>query len=261
METKPKIILPFDPRRKKSSDWGEWVYEHRITLMVSLAVYLLFVITLVGWRISIDDSRYRGVIEVQFEDLEQLQREYQRQLEINRALMAVGGSVTNVVSNEAGELDDDIRDAKGTDARQLYADADAVQERLQMGGSTYYESRRVQNNRDRDNSNETSTERTGETTRKAGRVTVSYSLGNPVRSAVKMVTPSYQCEGGGEIVVNIAVNRNGDVVSASVDTASSSGDECMVSAARKAAYGSRFNATESAPERQRGTITYLFIPQ
>ena len=39
------------------------------------------------------------------------------------------------------------------------------------------------------------------------------------------------------------------------------GDECMRSSALGSARRSRFNIDDSAPARQQGTITYIFIPQ
>ena len=65
-------------------------------------------------------------------------------------------------------------------------------------------------------------------------------------------------EKGGEVVVGITVNPSGEVVAAKV---ASGGDDCMREAALEAARNSLFNIDDSAPARQSGTITYLFIPQ
>jgi TonB family protein len=70
--------------------------------------------------------------------------------------------------------------------------------------------------------------------------------------------PAYRCEGGGEVVVRITVNPAGDVTAASI---LSGGDECMRSTALQSARKSRFDINNSAPTRQNGTITYIFIPQ
>ena len=91
-----------------------------------------------------------------------------------------------------------------------------------------------------------------------GRVTVSFSLTDPVRTSRSLNIPAYRCEGGGDVVVEITVNRAGEVVNARVQ---SGGDECMRESALRAARVSRFNIDQSAPARQQGTITYIFIPQ
>ena len=88
--------------------------------------------------------------------------------------------------------------------------------------------------------------------------TVSFSLTDPVRTRRYLEVPAYQCEGGGEVVVGITVNPSGEVVAAKV---ASGGDDCMREAALEAARNSLFNIDDSAPARQSGTITYLFIPQ
>ena len=91
-----------------------------------------------------------------------------------------------------------------------------------------------------------------------GRVTVSFSLVDPVRHARHLVVPAYQCEGGGEVVVRITVNRAGEVTHASV---ASGGDDCMRETAVRAARNSVFDINDAAPARHTGTITYIFIPQ
>ena len=90
------------------------------------------------------------------------------------------------------------------------------------------------------------------------RVTVSFSLTNPVRTSRGLEVPAYLCEGGGDVVVSITVNRAGEVIGARVVEG---GDECMRESALRAARSSLFNIDETAPAKQTGTITYIFIPQ
>ena len=94
-----------------------------------------------------------------------------------------------------------------------------------------------------------------------GRVTVSFSFTDPVRTSERLVIPAYMCEGGGQVVVNATLNNNGEVTDASIDKEQSTPDACMQETAIKAARSSRFNLDRSAPSRHRGTITYIFIPQ
>ena len=84
---------------------------------------------------------------------------------------------------------------------------------------------------------------------------------NRLRHSVHLEVPAYRCRRGGTVVVNITVNRNGNVVSASVDKGLSETDECMQQTAVGAARSSRFDINTSAPERQSGTITYVFVAQ
>ena len=79
-----------------------------------------------------------------------------------------------------------------------------------------------------------------------------------MRTSRRLVVPAYRCEGGGEVVVAITVDRGGEVTAARVERG---GDECMRETALQAARGSLFNIDASAPARHNGTITYIFIPQ
>jgi hypothetical protein len=98
----------------------------------------------------------------------------------------------------------------------------------------------------------------GERTVYKGQTTVSYELAG--RRHAWMPAPVYKCKMGGTIVVNIAVNGNGYVLTAEIDkTKSNSDDICLVEAAKRDAERSRFNASSQA--RQQGTITYIFQAQ
>lgn len=88
---------------------------------------------------------------------------------------------------------------------------------------------------------------------------ISYSLDG--RKAISLPVPAYKCQGGGDVSVQITVNRKGYVVSAAVIESVSSSDECIVRSALAAAKKSRFRASSSAPERQTGEIVYRFIAQ
>ena len=88
---------------------------------------------------------------------------------------------------------------------------------------------------------------------------ISYSLDG--RKALSLPVPAYKCQGGGDVSVQIAVNRKGYVVSAAVIESVSSSDECLVRSAVAAAKRSRFRASSSAAEKQIGEIVYRFIAQ
>ena len=91
-----------------------------------------------------------------------------------------------------------------------------------------------------------------------GSVLISYWL--PGRRDVSLYMPAYQCEGGGEVTVNITVNRNGKVVSASMKE-SSTNSSCINDMAILAVRNSRFNVDDTGSDKQSGTITYIFVPQ
>ena len=91
---------------------------------------------------------------------------------------------------------------------------------------------------------------------------ITYSFEGKQRFGRYIHVPVYKCVGRGTVVINIAVDVKGNVVSASVDkTRSDITDPCFHEEAINAAHRSRFNADYSAPARQKGTITFKFVAQ
>ena len=88
---------------------------------------------------------------------------------------------------------------------------------------------------------------------------ISYSLDG--RKAMSLPVPAYKCQGGGDVSIQITVNRKGYVTAASVIGNVSSADECIVRSAIAAAKRSRFTASSTAPDKQIGEIVYRFIAQ
>ncbi len=92
-----------------------------------------------------------------------------------------------------------------------------------------------------------------------GKSNIRYKLGN--RYHLQLPIPVYLAHGGGEVVVDILVDRSGAVLSATPRTNSGTDDPMMLAYAKQAAEKTLFNSDNSAPEKERGTITYLFVAQ
>ena len=254
---RPRIKLPFDNRRE---DVGSWTYDHRIGLCVTLIAYLALMIVFVSSKIVVGrrthqqgmyiDLQTLAEMEQERDRLEREVRERQRQEEIDWR------SIRNQASNE-NALNEKLRDDRGTNAAALNEAAAEAEARMRANREAYErglaEAEAIRRRRERTDERGESSDR-----KVQGRVTVSFSLVDPVRHARHLVVPAYQCEGGGEVVVRITVNRAGEVTHASV---ASGGDDCMRESALRAARNSLFNIDDSAPARQTGTITYIFIPQ
>ncbi|MCB0480567.1 MAG: hypothetical protein KDC83_04000 [Flavobacteriales bacterium] len=100
----------------------------------------------------------------------------------------------------------------------------------------------------------------GNTHNKATNIT--YYLKNRTEGAIGLQNPVYLCEVGGKVVVDITVNQFGDVISARVNTSlSETKDACLFEAAKESALLSTFNEDQGAEEKQRGSITYVFMAQ
>lgn len=252
---RPRLRLPFEKRKQ---DAGSWTYDHRIGLCVTLIAYLVLMIAFVSSKIVVGrkphtqgmyiDLQTLAELEQERDRLERLARERQEQDPIDWR------SIQNQVSNE-NALNEKLRDDRGTNAAALNDAAAAAEERMRANREAYEqglaEERAIRQRRGAGEDSEHQDRKV------KGRVTVSFSLTDPVRTSRYLAVPAYKCEGGGEVVVEITVNRAGDVTNARVVEG---GDECMRSSALGSARRSRFNIDDSAPARQQGTITYILSP-
>lgn len=249
-----RLELPFVRRRR---DAGTVVYDHRAGIFAVIILVLAIGIMFVGSRIIVRTPRPTDGILVDIRTVEELRQEkirLEREVRMRQA-NADDGYISNAVSNENAEL----RDDRNTDMSSLRDRADNLDGSMQSNRDAWEQGMReieaMRAGRDDGKGN------AGNDSRAKGRVLVSFSLANPTRYSDELVTPGYRCERGGEVVVEITVDRSGDVVSAAVDRSLSDSDACMHETALDAARRSRFNVDGSAPERHVGTITYLFIPQ
>ena len=159
--------------------------------------------------------------------------------------------VRNVTVNRS-----QLKDDRNTDADQLYRDAERLAQDLKDG-----QHRQQDNPEDyvQDPVMPPSDPKPRKQETYSGPSVLSWSLDG--RKATHLPIPAYRCVGAGEVTVIITVNNQGTVVDAKIDDGASSKDGCLRNFATRAARLSKFNASATAPARQLGTITYLFIAQ
>ena len=225
-----------------------------ITAIVHLAVIIVLLLCQIGYSVQRENSFVLDFTKQEeqerIEKQEELSRTALAQLE---DLLAAARTqpVRNVTVNRS-----QLRDDRNTDADQLYRDAERLAQDLKDG------QHRQQDNPD-DYVQDPVTPPSDPKPRKqetySGPSVLSWSLDG--RKASRLPIPAYRCVGAGEVTVIITVNNQGTVVDAKVDDGASSKDGCLRSFATRAARLSKFNASATAPARQLGTITYLFIAQ
>jgi colicin import membrane protein len=87
---------------------------------------------------------------------------------------------------------------------------------------------------------------------------ISYDLAG--RNFRSLPNPRYDYQGEGKVVVEINVDRNGNVTNAIPGAKGSTTlDEYLLNAAKEAALKAKFDPKPDAPSVQKGTITYNFI--
>lgn len=265
--------LPFE---KRPADLGSWAYEHRVGLCCMIIAYLALGIAFVSFKIATNQERVEGTMYVDLTDMQQvlemLQQEQQQQENKGETDFS---DLKNRVSDENGRSESVGRSSEaagggggGAASSKSMADfmeglddeAAAVAGRVKASSDAFAKGRREEQEMiDRNKAQREAKAGEKESgVKQKGNVLISYWL--PGRRDVSLYMPAYQCEGGGEVIINITVNRNGDVVSASLkESTTTSG--CIKEMALQAARNSRFNIDGEGADRQNGTITYRFVPQ
>ncbi len=263
-DTKEDIRLPFEERE---FDLALWIYYHQEGIIISITIYMLMAIFFVFTRITIERAKVVEavaieIVEMEFErerPVEKVEQMAQRQKE---------KEVQNVISNEEGSLGsidmsetmDLLRESEALQARMAAQRAEYERGLAEIEAMRAAAAERLaaQAAADAAAKAEAEARKSDPSVKVVGNVAVSYSVVNPIRNAKHLIVPSYTCEGGGEVVVSITVDRSGAVTSAKV---MQGGDQCMQAAAIRSARHSLFDPNTQAPSSQTGRITYMFVAQ
>ena len=266
----PRPRLPFE---KGPTDLGSWAYEHRVGLCCMIIAYLAFGIVFVSVKIAMNQERVEGAMYIDLTDMQQALETLQQQVPEQQDEGDDFSNVKNRISDENGRSESVGRTTAstaggGASSSKSIADfmegldeeAAAVAGRVQASQDAFAKGRREEQEMiARSKAQREAKEGEKESgVEQKGSVLISYWL--PGRRDVSLYMPAYQCEGGGEVTVNITVNRNGKVVSASMKE-SSTNSSCINDMAILAARNSRFNVDDTGSDKQSGTITYIFVPQ
>ena len=272
----PPNVRPLRPRlpfEKGPTDLGSWAYEHRVGLCCMIIAYLAFGIVFVSVKIAMNQERVEGAMYIDLTDMQQALETLQQQVPEQQDEGDDFSNVKNRISDENGRSESVGRTTAstaggGASSSKSIADfmegldeeAAAVAGRVKASQDAFAKGRREEQEMiARSKAQREAKEGEKESgVKQKGSVLISYWL--PGRRDVSLYMPAYQCEGGGGVTVNITVNRNGKVVSASMKE-SSTNSSCINDMAILAARNSRFNVDDTGSDKQSGTITYIFVPQ
>jgi hypothetical protein len=225
-----------------------------ITAIIHLAVIIILLVCQIGYSVQRENTFVLDFTKQEEKEAEEQKQELHRtalaQLE-NLLATARTQPVRNVTVNRS-----QLKDDRNTDADQLYRDAERLAQDLKDG-----QHRQMDDPDDYVQDPVTPPVETKPRKQEtySGPSVLSWSLDG--RKATHLPIPAYRCIGAGEVTVIITVNNQGTVVDAKIDDGASSKDGCLRNFATRAARLSKFNASATAPARQLGTITYLFIAQ
>lgn len=244
---------------------GEWLYNHRIGLIVSFLSLLVGGTALATMRYNVEVRPIEYLIEFveetpSVEEIEKLRRQRdQLQEDIERRMAAIQ-QVQNLQSNEAADMAGGAEQMSyDKDVQQLM---DKVASDMATNNDAYNSGLKEVSGMGKGGSGEGSggAKGDGERGKFSGAVTVSYNFTDPVRHHRDLYVPAYRAKGGGIVVVDVWIDRNGTVTNAHIASSTNSElNEQALAAARNRRTLFRIDGT--APSPQRGTITYTFVAQ
>lgn len=254
---RPRMRLPFDNRNDGLS---VWIYDNRVGLCITTIAILAMAIAFVVSKIDISGKDAPDTIIIDFSELEQLEQKRDKlEEELRQAKQDIDWSkVKNDVSNE-NATNENIKDDKHTNTSELNQTAEDVQREMAANREAYERGLREVDAIGQEQPNKRGSGDSENKDKKVkGHVMVSFSFSDPTRYSRHLEIPAYRCEGGGEVIVSATLNQSGEVIAAEVE---SGGDACMRQVATQAARASKFDINSNAPSKQKGTISYIFIPQ
>ena len=236
--------------------------DDRAGLYITVIFHLTVIIVLLLYQIDSTVRKEESFV-LDFSKQEEIERRQKEEVfreDISRKLdelIAAAHNSSAPIRNIATDASRaQLKDDRGTDAEQLYKDAERLAQDLKNGQKDGIEEEA------RDETVEMQHQQKQEQKNQkeySGPSVLSYNLDG--RKASHLPIPAYRCYGAGDVTVIITVNNAGQVVRAKVMEEISSTDACLRNFAVRAARLSRFNASSEAPANQTGEIVYRFIAQ
>ena len=236
--------------------------ENRAGLYLTVIFHLPVIIVLLLYSIDSTLKREESFV-LDFSKQEEIERREKEEVmkqdisqKLEDMIAAARQQTSGQIRNIAVDAGAQLRDDRGTDADQLYKDAERLARELKNGQKDGIEEDasdetvEMQHQKKPDNSQQKAY---------SGPSVLSYTLDG--RKASHLPIPAYRCYGAGDVTVIITVNPQGQVINAQIMEEISSSDDCLRKFAIRAARLSRFSASNTAPTKQTGEIVYRFIAQ
>ena len=235
---------------------GKFNKEDRAGLYITVIFHLAVLVILLGTQLGFSLAKENSFVLdfTKQEQIEKVKKEENFKEDISqrveKLLAAAGNIPIRNVAVDRGALKDD----RGTNAEELYRDAERLQRELDNGAplpkdEIVYEYKKPEAGGSRKSSESSY----------SGPSVVSYELEG--RKASRLPIPAYRCMGAGMVTVIITVDPQGNVINAKIEESLSTPDGCLRSFAIRAARLSKFSSSTTAPPKQIGNIVYQFIAQ
>ena len=242
---------------------GEWLFNHRVGLLVVFAVFVLTGTVLATARYNVERIDLEYLIEIVPEQFEEEKVAETKPMPSAEELFQRMQNVRNVISNEAATEESSGSSSFDEETEQLM---DEVEEGMDANRASYEDGMNSIKGSGKggkgggDNKGDAKESDDNKKGKYQGACTVTYCFEDPVRNHRNLFVPAYTAKGGGVVVLEVFIDRNGAVTSARVSSSTNASlNQVAIQAARN--LNTRFNIDGSAPSPHRGTITYTFIAQ
>ena len=236
--------------------------ENRAGLYLTVIFHLTVIIVLLLYSIDTTLRREESFV-LDFSKQEEIERKEKEEVmkqdlsaRLEEMIAAARQQTSGQIRNIAVDAGSQLKDDRGTDADQLYRDAEKLARDLKNSQKDGIEEDAREETVEMQHQNKPSDDNQKTY---SGPSVVSYTLDG--RKASHLKIPAYRCYGAGDVTVIITVNPQGQVINAQVMEGISSTDQCLRNFAVRAARLSRFSASTTAPAKQTGEILYRFIAQ
>ena len=236
--------------------------DDKAGLYLTIIFHLVVIIVLLAYQINTSVRREESFV-LDFSKQEEIERRAKEEVmkqdiskKLDDMIAAARRQSSSQIRNIAVDAGSQLKDDRGTDAEQLYKDAERLAQDLKNGQKDGIEEDAREETVEMQHQQKPQQKNQKEY---SGPSVLSYSLDG--RKASHLPIPAYRCYGAGDVTVIITVNNAGQVVGAKVLDEISSSAECLRKFAIRAARLSRFSASPDAPANQTGEIIYRFIAQ
>jgi len=226
---------------------------HKVGILGTVSIHLSLAIILLVVKMNFNPTPRTVEVDINFnnellpiteEQKEQMDKEALAVTELlHHGLEADAIKNVAVDASTSNELNPTLQDDKGINASDLYREAGMVKQRLTENKDSYEKSQL--NGQEEIPNTPVKNTAPKEESKFKGPAVISYYLEG--RKAITLPVPSYKCQFGGQVVVDIEVGRDGKVVKATIDSKNSLNDDCIDAAGIAAAYNSLFTVSLDSP--------------
>ena len=253
------------------------MYELKSKLNIILLTILIHLVTIFGLmfrKLSVGDLTETAITYIDLEFLKEQSEDLEKEIEASKEDIDIDRYIASLrnVGTTSVTQNNSQQSAAGTagtiseqDLKERY-EGELLKEKY---GDNY----QVATNRDykdylkENQTNNSTSNQSNSKTNDQNQVThngpalVVVDLENKQRGTAFLYVPVYTCKKGGKVIINITIDNNGKVKTATLSSVKSNGSEsdCIVEAAKSAAFQTKFTASTTGTEK--GKIIYTFLDQ